>query len=186
MKPCYLALIHHPVINRHKETITSSVTNLDLHDIARCARTYGIKGYFVVHPSSDQQALNRRIINHWMGAYGQATNRTRSTALDLIHLVTDWPEVVEHVHQETGQKPLCVGTHARSDGDRVLPIGGFKKELEERPAVLVFGTAYGLAPQWWELLDGFLPPLQGPSDYNHLSVRSAVSIYLDRLFALEL
>ncbi len=29
--------------------------------------------------------------------------------------------------------------------------------------------------------DFFLEPIKGPSDYNHLSVRSAVAIVLDRL-----
>lgn len=182
MKNFYLALIHHPVINRNKEVVTSSVTNLDLHDIARAARTYGVKGYFVVHPSNDQHLLNRRIISHWTGAYGQATNRTRTTALNLIRLVNQWDEVIAQIEEECGEKPLCVGTHARREGERMLEIPDFLSKLESRPALLVFGTAYGLSPIWWERLEAFLPPIDGPSDYNHLSVRSAVSIYLDRLF----
>jgi hypothetical protein len=186
MKNFYIALIHSPVINRNKEIVTSSVTNLDLHDIARAARSYGVKGYFVVHPSNDQHALNRRIIHHWMGAYGQATNRTRSTALDLVHLVNEWDEVLAKIQEETGESPLCVGTHARQEGERMLSIPGLLEQLETRPVLLVFGTAYGLSSVWWERLEAFLPPIVGPSDYNHLSVRSAVSIYLDRLFGREL
>ncbi|TVQ78155.1 MAG: RNA methyltransferase [Bradymonadales bacterium] len=177
-----MALIHYPVINRNQEIVTSSVTNLDLHDIARAARTFGLKGYFVVHPSKDQQALNRRIIHHWMGAYGQAANRTRSTALDLIRLVSTWEEVLEQIQSETGELPLCVGTHARREGEGVLGLSEFRQGLGSKPGLLVFGTAYGLAPLWWERLEAFLDPILGPTDYNHLSVRSAVSIYLDRIF----
>jgi hypothetical protein len=33
--------------------------------------------------------------------------------------------------------------------------------------------------------DVFLEPIQGPADFNHLSVRAAVAITLDRLFALK-
>ncbi len=41
----YIGLVHHPVRNRHGETVATAVTNLDIHDIARAARTYGIRGY---------------------------------------------------------------------------------------------------------------------------------------------
>jgi hypothetical protein len=47
----YLALLHYPMYNKRGEIITTSITNLDLHDISRAARTYGAEGFFVVHPS---------------------------------------------------------------------------------------------------------------------------------------
>src|SRR5689334_20766716 len=46
----FLALIHYPVLNRNGHVITSAITSLDLHDIARSARTYGVRSMYVVHP----------------------------------------------------------------------------------------------------------------------------------------
>ena len=181
----YVALIHHPVIDRNKALITSSVTNFDLHDIARSCRTFGVRGYFVVHPSQDEQALNRRIVSHWHSGFGLRSHPTRTRALSLVHLVHDFEAVISQIESETGQKPLKVGTHARQMGSGLFSIDELKAEIAQRPVLLVFGTAYGLAPQWTEILDGFLGPIEGPTDFNHLSVRSAVAIYLDRLMGLR-
>ena len=49
------------------------------------------------------------------------------------------------------------------------------------PHLLVFGTGWGLAPEVIERADLVLEPICGPTDYNHLSVRSAAAIILDRL-----
>jgi len=96
MKDFYVALLHHPVTDRNKQIITSSVTNMDLHDIARSCRTFGVKRYFVVHPSQDEQALNRRILSHWASGYGERSHPTRKDALNLVELVPTlkrfWPE----------------------------------------------------------------------------------------------
>ena len=181
----YVALIHHPVIDRNQTLITSSVTNFDLHDIARSCRTFGVRGYFVVHPSPDEQALNRRIVSHWHSGFGLRAHPTRTRALSLVHLVHDFEAVVGQIEAETGHKPLKVGTHARQMGSGLFSIDELKAKIAQRPVLLVFGTAYGLAPQWTEILDGFLGPIEGPTDFNHLSVRSAVAIYLDRLMGLR-
>jgi hypothetical protein len=185
MKGFYVGLIHFPVVNRNKEIITSSVTNLDLHDIARASRTYGVTGYFVIHPSQDQQALNRRIVRHWEGRYGTDMNPTRKDALQLLRLAYGFDETIEQIRQEQGQAPLVVGTHAQPMGDRSVSLVDLRQRLQTQPVYLVFGTAYGLDKSWIDRMDAFLPPIYGPSDYNHLSVRSAVSIYLDRLFGAE-
>ncbi len=49
-----IALIHFPVINKLGETIGSAVTNLDIHDIARAARTFGVDRYYIITPYADQ------------------------------------------------------------------------------------------------------------------------------------
>jgi hypothetical protein len=182
MKDFYVALIHHPVIDRHKTIVTSSVTNLDLHDIARSCRTFNVKRYFVVHPSPDEQALNARIVNHWHTGYGVKSHPTRTVALDHLELKFSFDEALARIRELSGEEPLKFGTHARMMGDRIVGTSDLLKKLEEKPVVLIFGTAYGLAPEWAEKLDFFLQPINGPEPYNHLSVRSAVAIYLDRLF----
>jgi hypothetical protein len=47
--------------------------------------------------------------------------------------------------------------------------------------LLLFGTAWGLTEEVFTMVDGILPPITGSGDYNHLSVRSAVAIMLDRI-----
>ena len=49
------------------------------------------------------------------------------------------------------------------------------------PMMILFGTGFGLAPAVLERADIVLNAILGPGDYNHLSVRAAVSIMLDRL-----
>lgn len=180
----YIALIHSPVLDRNKKIITSSVTNLDLHDIARSARTFGVKKYFVVHPSPDEQALNRRILSHWHSGYGQTVHSTRGDALQLVELVQDFETVAPQIERLSGSRPLTVGTHAKPMGTRApLSMPELQRALEGRPCLLLFGTGYGLTPEWEQRLDLFLEPIYGASEYNHLSVRSAVAIYLDRWFS---
>ena len=57
MPKLYVALIHYPVVNKNGETIASALTNLDLHDISRAAKTYGLEAFCVVTPLEDQKDL---------------------------------------------------------------------------------------------------------------------------------
>ena len=40
--PIAVALVHYPIVDRRGDVVNTAVTNLDLHDIARTARTYGV------------------------------------------------------------------------------------------------------------------------------------------------
>ncbi|MCC6138047.1 MAG: RNA methyltransferase, partial [Bdellovibrionaceae bacterium] len=77
-----------------------------------------------------------------------------------------------------------VTTHAReSDKWDKVTFKDLRLQLPEKPHFLVFGTGFGLADEVFESCDLLLEPIRGASkdDYRHLSVRSAVSICLDRL-----
>jgi hypothetical protein len=157
------------------------VTNLDLHDIARAARTYGVRGYFVVTPVADQQVLARRIIDHWTGGRGGACNPARQEALSLIRITESLGSAAAAIHRETGRPPRTIATCARK-GERNLSYGACREILGGgAPCLLIFGTAWGLSPTLLETVDFVLAPIEGPTDYNHLSVRSAAAIILDRL-----
>ena len=65
MAPVYIGLIHYPIYNKHMEVVTTALTNYDLHDIARTAKTYDVKRYFIVHPVEAQREMASRIMNHW-------------------------------------------------------------------------------------------------------------------------
>jgi hypothetical protein len=55
-------------------------------------------------------------------------------------------------------------------------IAGSKK-----PHLLLFGTSWGLPEEIEKMCNYSLEPLRANSDFNHLSVRAAVAIVLDRL-----
>jgi hypothetical protein len=182
MADLYLALIHYPVLDKNGQIVTTAVTNIDIHDIARSAATYGVRRFFVVTPVRALRALSAKIIEHWETGFGSTYNVTRKEALGLVAIEADLDGALVAVEHESGQRPTIVVTSARSAPDSI----GFA-ELRQRldrdtpPCVLVFGTGWGLAPEVLQRADLRLAPVRGPSPYNHLSVRAAAAIILDRL-----
>ena len=177
-----IALLHHPVLNKRGVTIGSAVTNLDLHDISRAARTYGISNYFVATPFEDQRQLIAEITDHWRNGHGATANPARGEALSIIRVVDSLATVVEETKRCLGRQPRLVATSARRLPNQV-GYAELKAQLctNAEPVLLLFGTAHGLAPEVMAQTDAVLEPIGKHSDYNHLSVRSAVSIVLDRL-----
>ncbi len=177
-----IALLHHPVLNKHGEAIGSAVTNLDLHDISRAARTYGVKDYFVATPFEDQRELVREITDHWQNGHGAKANPARKEALAIIKAVESFEAIICQLGSTCSRRPLVVATSARKQGNQIS-YEALRNHLSinESPVLLLFGTAHGLAPEIMDKADVVLPPIAGNADYNHLSVRSAVSIILDRL-----
>ena len=176
-----MILLHHPVVDKNGETITAAVTSLDLHDIARASKTYGVKAFYVVTPLEDQQVLVQRIIGHWVTGTGAKYNPDRKAALALIQLKPSLKDVLAEMEAATGQRPNVVVTSARmNNSDLSYPA---IRELAngQRPILLLFGTAWGLAPEVIKTADYRLSPISGNGAYNHLAVRSAVSIILDRI-----
>jgi hypothetical protein len=179
----YIALAHHPVVNKNGDTITSAVTNLDLHDISRSARTYGAKKFFVVTPLEDQKNLVGQIISHWVTGFGGSYNPKRRQALELIQVENSLGDVVENIAREEKGPPRIVVTSAREDGAKIT-CKELRTKLESgNPHLLIFGTAWGLCPEVIDAADYLLEPIRGKEAYNHLSVRSASAIILDRLLA---
>jgi len=176
-----IALIHHPVVNKNAEVIGSAVTNLDIHDIARTARTYGIADYFIVTPYSDQQQLVTELIDHWQTGHGAKYNPARREALNIVRLAESLDEVIESLTKRYDKRPLIVTTSALVQSNTIEYAELTAKIDKRQPILLLFGTAHGLAPDVIELSEVTLPPIKGGTDYNHLSVRSAASIIIDRL-----
>ncbi|HHD56417.1 MAG TPA: RNA methyltransferase [Desulfobulbaceae bacterium] len=176
-----VALVHAPVVNRRGEVIGSAVTNLDLHDIARACRTFGVGTYWVITPFFEQRKLAKQIISHWTDGYGKSANPDRGNALSLICLGKSLEEVIADTRAKWGQNMQVIATCAKPRPDTV-DYRKMRSLIEQgQPGLLLFGTAWGLAPEVFAQVDATLPPLQATGDYNHLSVRSAASIILDRL-----
>ncbi|MEJ2154563.1 MAG: RNA methyltransferase [Desulfobacteraceae bacterium] len=176
-----VVLVHHPVMDKNGDTIAAAVTALDLHDIARASKTFGADAFYVVTPLEDQQTLVRQIVDHWVTGAGAKYNPDRRAALELIRLMPSLEDVREAVAANTGEEPRVVVTSARMENSDLSYTGLGEMVQTRRPVLLVFGTAWGLAQDLIDGADYRLAPINGQGEYNHLAVRSAVSIILDRV-----
>lgn len=177
----YVALIHYPVINKKGVSVGSALTTIDLHDIARASATFGVKGFYVVTPYQDQIELARELISHWTCGKGGVINPDRKQALRLIRLAHDFDQTIGEIEEECGKPVVAVATSAKETG-KGISLNRLQHQLKNKaPHLLVFGTAWGLAKELIDRCDHILEPITGNTEYNHLSVRSAASIYLDRI-----
>jgi len=181
----YLGLVHSPIRNKVGEKVTTSVTNLDIHDISRSSRTFGIKKYFIITPLELQKKLVDEILGHWEEDKANSYNPDRSEALKRALTIESVEKAIAHIEQIEGKRPLVVVTGANFKKFSGTALELTKKIKEENiPCLLLFGTGWGLHEEVLNQADFFLSPIVSKvdQDYNHLSVRSAVAIYLDRLF----
>jgi hypothetical protein len=178
----HLALVHFPVYNKPGEVVVSSVTTLDVHDISRVCRTYGIGTFYVVTPLKTQQELVDRLIGHWMKGYGARYNPTRKEALLQTRVIKSLDAAVADVTEQSGEEPCVVVTGAKRMPNSI-EFGALRKQLQQkgRPTLLVFGTGWGLEKNLARSADHVLEPIEGNSGFNHLPVRGAIAIILDRL-----
>jgi hypothetical protein len=201
-----VGLVHWPVYDRAKKVVATNVTNLDVHDIARACRVYGIERYYIIHPMQDQLMFVARMLEHWRIGDGAKFNPMRRTSLTMVHTA----ENLEAAIRDWGGDPYLVSTSTKPF-EGVLPISfrELREKIAQKPSqshtqsgvavsesgesgsesdseeqlFLLFGTGNGLTEQVLGACDYHLEPIRGASkdDYRHLSVRSAVSICLDRL-----
>ena len=177
----HIALLHYPVLGKTGEIISSAITNLDLHDIARASKTYGVKSFQVIIPLKDQKKIAKSICDHWTKGHGSRSNPDRKESFDLINITSDFESVLKNIKQQTGFMPKTIATTAKKL-DNCISYKNCRKLIQTpEHYILIFGTAWGIAPEFIEQCDHILMPVQPDSSYNHLSVRSAVSIILDRL-----
>jgi hypothetical protein len=181
MSPLYLGLVHYPVLNKHGETILTSVTNLDIHDIARSATAYGVKRYFVITPDASQTEHIMKVIGFWQSEAGQSYNSDRSKALAVIQITDSITTSINQITTLEGMQPIVISTTARFLEKQVTFDKVRSFQNGNRPLFLLFGTGYGLSDAVLMDSDYVLQPLEGAEGYNHLSVRSAVAIVLDRI-----
>jgi len=182
LSPVYIALIHYPVYNKNREVVRTCLTPLDLHDIARVSRAYGIKAFYFVNAMATQMELAQTIVDHWTTGWGGRYNPNRKEALEVTKIWPDLDSVLREIEQEWGRPPKTVATSANiAEPDLDYSEMRDRVEREEDAFVLLFGTGWGLTDELVQNADYRLRPIKGPSGYHHLSVRSAVSIILDRV-----
>ncbi len=182
MASLFVALIHYPVVNRNGRIVTSAITSLDLHDIARSARTYGVRAMYVVHPVAEQREFALRVLDHWRLDYGRLYDSRRREALDLVEVVEDLDAALKAAEMIVRSCPRLVYTSAHvSGGTSHAELRTKLESADGPPIMLMLGTGFGLAPAMRERADIVLDAVRGPGEYNHLSVRAAASVILDRL-----
>jgi hypothetical protein len=181
--PLHLALVHFPVADRLGREVASAVTHLDVHDLARLVRTYGLERGWLVSPQPGQQALIKRLLDHWQTDTAKRLRPHRPEALALVSMVPDLATLVrEATTMAAGQPPLVVATSATPVPPQVT-FASLRQMIfrKERGIIILFGTGWGLGPSVVNGADLRLEPITGRTGYNHLSVRSAMSIVVDRL-----
>lgn len=180
-KKIYVALLHYPMKDKEKENVATSITNMDLHDISRSCTTYDVKNYYVVTPLEAQREIASRVIKHWLEGYGATYNVNRKQAFGGTLLMEGLLDVVADIEKKEGERPVVVATTARDSRANI----GFQEasELsEEKPILIIFGTGWGFTEDVFKMSDRVLKPIEGAGNFNHLSVRSAVAIILDRIY----
>ncbi len=183
----YVILMHSQVMVDKEREGNSSVTSLDIHDIARSSRTFGIKKYYLVTPLIDQQYAVRKLLEFWQTSIGLEYNPQRHEALALVKLVSTLEEALEDIERREGAKPLMIATSAQSyEGIEAISYDDQEKVWQhKKPVLLLFGTARGLSLELIRRCSYLLGPIQGLTSYKHLSVRSAAAIVLDRWLGLR-
>jgi len=177
----YLCLVHYPVLLKTKNSGASSLTNLDIHDIARCSCGYGLGGLFISTPLQDQAHILQGILRYWTQGAGAASNPDRARALSLVRHVPDIAGAVADIEKGTGQRPLVLGTSAEWRKAPVYTPSMARETLVSSPVLLLLGTSHGLAPEALAGCDGQLRPLRFLDASRHFSVRGATTAYIDRI-----
>jgi hypothetical protein len=182
MADLYLALLHHPVYDKTGAVVTTAVTNLDVHDLARLSRTFDVRAFYVCTPVEALRRLVARIIRHWEVGPGATYNATRREALALVRQAPELDAVIAEIERDSGHLPRLVATSARGGPSR-LTHAALRARLAAPgpPELLLLGTGWGLAAEVLARVDDVLEPITGCGPYNHLSVRAAAAIMLDRL-----
>lgn len=184
----YAILMHDQVLLEGGREGTSSVTSLDIHDIARSACTYGIKKYFIVTPLLDQQKITRKLLEFWQTEIGQDYNPQRYVALAAVMLVSTLDEAIAEIIALEDKEPILMATSAQPY-EGIPSVTYYDQEKvwsHKQPVAFLFGTARGLAPSVLNRCTYMLGPIEGFSTFNHLSVRSAAAIVFDRWFGINL
>jgi len=176
----YLALMHYPMRDKQGDVVSTAITNMDLHDISRTCTTYALRKYFVVTPLAAQREIAERVMKHWNEGYGSHYNHNRKQAFSGTQLKASLLETIDEIEKIEGERPVLAATTARTSR-ATTSYKDIAQVADEKPVLLLFGTGWGFVEEVFEMSDCVLEPIHGLAGWNHLSVRAAVSIILDRI-----
>ncbi len=175
-------LLHDQMVDKTGNLVATSLTMIDVHDIARSSTTFGASCAYIAHPSTILRKLARTLKGHWEGGHGATYNPNRKDAIEHVRIVSDLDEAIADIDTRTGTLPKLIATSAKKGPGRISYDEMKSKMVAEGGSyLLMLGTGWGMSDALLERADYFLNPIDGPTEYNHLSVRSACAIMLDRL-----
>lgn len=178
-----VVLLHENMLDKTGKVVTTSLTIVDIHDIARSSTTFGLKNFFIAHPATALRKLAEIMTRHWSEGFGSTYNPKRKTALSKVEICINLDEVIEKITKRAGKTPKLIATSAKQGANRISYSEMAKElKLSNSPYLLMLGTGWGMTDELMSKADYVLDPILGPGEYNHLSVRSACAIMLDRLF----
>lgn len=178
----YIALIHYPVFDKNSKIITSSIVPYDVVDISRASKTFSVRNFYIVHPYKNQRDTIKRVIKFWTEEKGSFYNEDRKEALKLVKIKRNLNEVIEEIRNIENIEPKIVLTSAKKYKENIS-FGFLKSIILKSPVLILLGTGWGIVKEKIKY-DYILEPISGfpeGNEYNHLTVRSACSIILDRL-----
>ena len=180
-----IVLVHYPCVDKNGELYTTAITNMDVHDIARSACTYGIDNYYIISPITAQRDLTQTMVDYWQEEKSIKKNPDRAKALSRIVVLKTLEEAVLAEEKILGKPPLLISTSAKEFENKTITYSKGSEILKEKDSLIIFGTGYGLASSILDKSDYILRPIYGYQGYNHLSVRSAAAIIMDRLLGRD-
>lgn len=177
-----LALVHHPVRNKIGEEISAQIDEFDFFDACRLSLAYPVRRLWIVNPIESQRALAERLIT-----WGRDPSRDdeQRGVFDRTVWVPSLAVALEEA-ELLGPRPRTVATTAVRCVD-ALSFEQLRTQIreDERPTMLLFGKGWGLAPSVIEGADMRVEPIDAGTGYNHLSVRAAMAIVVDRLLSTD-
>ncbi|MEZ7892421.1 MAG: RNA methyltransferase [Candidatus Wallbacteria bacterium] len=183
----YAGLVHYPIKGKDGNITQTSITNLDVHDIARTSRTYDLGGYYLISPPPCQYELLNKILRHWSEGFGADYNKDRKDALSIVSIAESIEAAKESIKKQTGRdlKVIVTDAHSHPNNPRNISCNLLKSMLKSYDInfLLLFGTGWGLSDAVIERADFILEPVRAlvNHNYNHLSVRGAAAIIIDRI-----
>jgi hypothetical protein len=182
MTELHIGLVHHPIFDRNKNIVATTVTHFDVHDIARVCRSYGVVKYHIIHPSESQLMFVARLKEHWSSRAGKEFNPLRAEAMKIIAVAKS----IDEINQSEGFDKIystSAKNHTQFPSITFSEVQAEIKNSSLKKILILFGTGSGLVPTVFEQCHALIEPIVGfeGSDFRHLSVRSAVAIVLDRI-----
>ncbi|TET06634.1 tRNA (guanosine(37)-N1)-methyltransferase TrmD [Candidatus Dependentiae bacterium] len=159
-------------------------TSTGLYDLACLARMYGLKRCFLITPLPDQQQMVNRLFESWQ-TKGREYDKEVITVLTVVDQLDT---VIDTIEKAEGSKPLIIAA-STSAVEHAKIISFYDQQdvwTHKRPILFIFDTDNkGFDEALLAKADFLLKPIKGFSDFTHISVRSVVSIVLDRWLGIN-
>jgi len=116
---------------------------------------------------------------YWVEGPWLSYNQERAEGLKRLSVVGSVEELLKNL--SSAVMPLIVGTSARERGLKKITEADVRRIQKQRPVLILFGTGYGLAEETLSFCEAMLPPIEGRTGFNHLPMRVAAGILMDRI-----